>query len=266
MRSTIARPSPVPLPLVVKNGSNRRSTHRRRNARPAVGDFDLQSCLRLASGQHQFAAVRHGIQGVEHQVQHGPPQHVGVGRRDQVLAGNRSRHEMSLGPKLRLERLQHVVQQARDLALAPGADRADWRKCSRSLTVASRAVKPADTLSSTSTLPSIVVDPPPQQAQVELHRHQAVAHLVGHVRRHLAQIGQAIFAGQLAVFRFQLVRQPADFAPQRFVRVLQAVGRLVPGGQNRLQVQLVGRGKAGGRVRWQADRLALKMPAPEISG
>ncbi len=59
------------------------------------------------------------------------------------------------------------------------------------------------------------------------------------VGRHLPEIGQPVFTGQLAVFRLQLIREPADLGLQRLVRPLQAVGRLVPGSQNRLQVQLL---------------------------
>ena len=92
---------------------------------------------------------------------------------------------------------------------------------------------------------AIVVDSPPEQAEIQLHRHEAVADLVGDVRRHLPQVSEPIFAGQLAVLRFQLVGQTANLGLQRLVRMLQAVGRFVPGCQHRLQVELVARPARG---------------------
>ena len=117
--------------------------------------------------------------------------------------------EMSWAIKLRLQRLQHVVQQARHIdPLAAGialagevqqiADgRFEGRKAGHDF------VEHIDAA-------AIFVDAPPEQAQIELHRHQAVAHLVGDVRCHLPEIGQPIFACQLAVFRFQFIRQTAN--------------------------------------------------------
>ena len=59
---------------------------------------------------------------------------------------------------------------------------------------------------------------------------------MGHVRGHLPQIGQAIFARQLAIFRFQLVGEAAHFLPQRVVRLLQPQRGAVPGRQHGVQI------------------------------
>ena len=82
----------------------------------------------------------------------------------------------------------------------------------------------------------VVRNPPPQQAHVERHRDEVVADFVGDVRRHPAQVGQAVFPGKLAILDLQFVGQPADFLAQRLVRVLQLHRRRMPRGENRLQI------------------------------
>ena len=75
-----------------------------------------------------------------------------------------------------------------------------------------------------------------EHAQVERDRHQVVAHFVGHVRSHLAQVGQAVLAGQLAVLDLQFGGELLDLVAQRFVRLLQPQRGRVPGRQDRLQI------------------------------
>ncbi len=86
---------------------------------------------------------------------------------------------------------------------------------------------------------AVAGDPPPQQAQVERHGHEVVAHLVGDVRGHLAQVGQAVLPRQLAVLRLQLPGQLLHLGAERLVRLLQPHRGRVPGGQHRLQVGLL---------------------------
>ena len=107
---------------------------------------------RAAGGEHQLAAVGHGIQGVEHQVEHGPAEHVAVGRSHAARRAVDLERDV-LGLELRRERLQTSSSSRGHVERSPLRSR--WlEKCSRSLTVASRAVKPAVTLSSTSRLPA----------------------------------------------------------------------------------------------------------------
>ena len=65
---------------------------------------------------------------------------------------------------------------------------------------------------------------------------------MGHVGRHLAEVGQPVLARQFAVLDLQFIGQPAHFAPQRFVGLLQSIGADVPGIQHRLQVGIAARG------------------------
>ena len=58
---------------------------------------------------------------------------------------------------------------------------------------------------------------------------------MGHVRRHLTEVGQPVLAGQFAVLDLQFVGQAAHFAAERLVRLLQAIGGRVPGGQHGVQ-------------------------------
>ena len=101
--------------------------------------------------------------------------------------------------------------------------------------MASSAVKPAVILSRIERLLAIAGNPPPQEAQIQRDGHQIVADLVGDVRCHLPQIGQAILPRQLAILDFQFVRQPLDFLAQGFVRLLQAQRGVVPSRQHGLQ-------------------------------
>ena len=78
--------------------------------------------------------------------------------------------------------------------------------------------------------------PPSQQTHVQRNRHQVVAHLVGDVGRHLAQVGQAVLACQLAVFQFQFLVEPRHFGAERFVRALEPQRGGVPGGEHGFQV------------------------------
>ena len=57
---------------------------------------------------------------------------------------------------------------------------------------------------------------------------------------HLAQVGQPILAGQLAVLSLQLIRKAANFGPECFVSPLQPVGRFIPSCQDRLQFKRLG--------------------------
>ena len=70
-----------------------------------------------------------------------------------------------------------------------------------------------------------------KQAQVERDGHEVVADFVGHVRGHLAQVGQAVLPGQFAVLDLQLVGQLLHLLAQGLVRLLQPQRGRVPGRQ-----------------------------------
>ena len=74
--------------------------------------------------------------------------------------------------------------------------------------------------------------PAAEHAQIERYRHEVVADFVGHVRRHLTEVGQAVLAGQLAVLDLQFVGELLDLVAQRGMRLFQADGGRVPGGQD----------------------------------
>lgn len=85
---------------------------------------------------------------------------------------------------------------------------------------------------------AVLVETATQKAQVKRDGNEIVSHLVGHVGGHLAQVGQPILAGKLAILRFQLVSQPADFRLECLVSLFQTQRGPVPGGQNRLKISV----------------------------
>ena len=81
IRSTIVRPSPVPLGLVVTNGSNKRPRISSLSPGPAVGDDHLETVAVPFGRQFQPPSVGHGIHGVEHEIEQGAANHLAIGRR-----------------------------------------------------------------------------------------------------------------------------------------------------------------------------------------
>ena len=113
-----------------------------------------------------------------------------------------------LGRQLRSQRGADVVDQPPRKKVCRCGSRSDV-KFNRSFTVASSAVEASLDLVQHVEAAAIVRHPPPQQAQVQRDGDQVVADLVGNVRGHPAQIGQAVLPGQLAVLDLELLGQPA---------------------------------------------------------
>ncbi len=106
-----------------------------------------------------------------------------------------------------------------------------WRwavKLSKSFTVASREWNPASTWERVSSACSIASEATPQQTQVEGDRYQVVFDLMGDVRCHLTQVGQAVLAGQFSVLAFQFVTKASNFGVQRGVGLFEPQGCRVP--------------------------------------
>ena len=62
---------------------------------------------------------------------------------------------------------------------------------------------------------------------------------MSHVRRHAAEVGQAILSRQLAIFFFEFVGQPRHLVLQRGMRLLEPQRRIVPRRENRREAWLV---------------------------
>ena len=114
--------------------------------------------------------------------------------------------------QLRGQRRAHLARSACRSGKPASCGSRSEVKCNRSLTITSRAVKPAAILSKMSRLPESSGNAPPQQAQVERHGDEVVADFVGDVRGHLSQLGQAVFPRQLPVLLLQFVGQLLHFA------------------------------------------------------
>ena len=230
----MASPKPVPACLVVKKGSKTRG--RTSSGRP--GPLSA-TCSSVPSGRdgradRQRAALGHHVQGVEHEVQHGPAEHFAIGPQGMLrrnlefeadllrgeLRGQRGLdvgHELAEGKagQLRIA-VRGEVQQIVDHHVHGAEPGADFLQHVEAFRVAAH--------------------PAAEHAQVERDRHQVVPHFMGHVRGHLAQVGQAVLAGQLAVLDFQFGGELLDLVAQRVVRLLQPQRGRVPGRQDRLQI------------------------------
>src|SRR5262249_25782098 len=120
----------------------------------------------------------------------------------------------TLRSKLRLKRVQHVAEEPGDMdTLAPRITLAG--KVQQIADGGLQARKTCHDFVEHIQAASVVVDSASQEAEIELHRDQAVANLVSDVRGHLSQIGQTVLARQLPVFDVQLVRQTADLGGER---------------------------------------------------
>ena len=192
----------------------------------------------------------HHVDRVEHEVQQRPADHLAVGG-EQRLRRDVDFDVDHLGFELRAERVADFLDEVADDKGLPLriAMRGEIQEIVHGHV---QGGEPCLDFGQNVQAAGIVRQPPSQQTHVQRDRHQVVSHLVGDVGRHLAQVGQAVLACQLAVFQFQFFGQPRHFGAQRFVRPLEPQRGGVPGGEHGFEVGVL----VGQRERERRRQLA----------